>query len=917
MAAIKFKNSIYFFKQKYAILLKEKVGIIGKENHMFKILLGIQIISVISTFAGLTVLLREKPSEEQKLMLSTTVCVYLQCLGYLLEMLSTSFGEARAAICMEYAGGAFMNIFYALFMFQYCKVAIPRWVRSIFFAHSSFVLLNVLTAPYNKFYYSSMEFVETGLFPHMELGHGPLYLINIAVIMISLLSTLAIAIYTYFKKREESSRKKIGILIVSSMVPVLAYILGMAKDLFSYYDPVSSSSAIACVIIMIAVLKQGLFDVVGSAHEHILAALEDAFIVVDENYNLLEANESAKKLFPVLNNAKITFRAPRQIRELFKEQNGEELKINEKYYNFHVQKVYNQETLIGYSGIWFDITESKEHYNEMKELKLQADNANKEKSNFLAKMSHEIRTPMNAIIGYAELILQEEIEPKVENYALDIKSASNNLLSIINAILDISKIESGKLEIVDSEYYIQSLLYDIMSVILISIKKKKLKFISDIDMNLPTELYGDSLRIRQVMINLLNNAVKFTEEGSITLSLHREAVYGDEVYLVWKVTDTGKGIRKEDIKKIFGQFEQVDKKSNYAIEGTGLGLSISKSLVEAMRGTIEVQSEYGKGTTFIIHMKQRIINKKPIESISIDNLLKTERVKEKIAFIAPMAKILVVDDNPVNLDVLKGYLRHYKIIPDLAQSGKEAVRMVQKTEYDIVFMDQMMPEMDGVETTNVIRKLGFSKDKLSIIALTANAISGTKEYLLEHGFNDYASKPIGIKTLEELLLKELPPSYIEYQTIDTERRERVRKGTLKEEKQKELHIEGIDMQKGIRLCGGNLESYKAILKAVSQYGNEKIQLMKQCLKIKDYERYTIEAHALKSNAASIGAESVFELARAQEMAGREGRLEEIDKNGMEMLSEYEKMLSHIRAFLEEEEKSQVSKEKIFVDDGRR
>ena len=875
---------------------------------MFKVLLIIQIASVIGTFLGFSVLLRVKPSEEQKLMLTTTVCVYLQCLGYLLEMLSTSFGEAKIATYMQYSGGAFLSLFYALFILQYCKIVVPTWIQTIFFLHSSIVFFSVLTSEYHTFYYTSMEYVEDGLFPHLELGHGPLYLINIVVVLVSILTSFLGAVYTYFKTEEEHRKKRIGTLIIANFIPIFSYVVGFAKDLFYFYDPVPVSVAFSCLIVVVAILKQGLFDVVASAHQYMLESLKDAFVVIDENYNLLEANKSAKQLFPVLNNAKLTFRAPRQIIELFKEENGKEQEIDGKYYKFHIQEVYNHETLIGYAGIWFDVTENKQHYNEMKALKQEADNANQEKSKFLAKMSHEIRTPMNAIIGYSELILQEDIAIKVENYALDIKSASNNLLSIINAILDISKIESGKLEIVESEYYLQSLIYDIMSVILIPVKKKKLKFVNNIDLELPMELYGDSLRIRQVMINLLNNAVKFTDEGTITLSLHKEIVYDDEIALIWKISDTGKGIKKEDMKKIFVQFEQVDKKSNYAVEGTGLGLSISKSLVKAMGGTIQVESEYGKGTTFTVRINQKIINKKPIESISIDGLLKTERVKEQITFIAPMAKILIVDDNPVNLDVLKGYLRHYKIVPDFAQSGREAVRMVQKVKYDMVFMDQMMPEMDGVEATNVIRKLGFAKESLPIIALTANAISGIKEYLLEHGFNDYASKPINIKLLEEILLKNLPSSYIEYQQLNTERK----KGSVfVDEEIEKFFIEGIDMEKGISLCGGTLKSYQEILKAVSKYGDEKIQLIKQCLVRKDYERYTIEVHALKGNAGSIGADSIFEFAKAQEMAGREGRFEEIDENGIKLVFEYEEMLSNIRKFLENRESG------IFILDDRR
>ena len=875
---------------------------------MYSILLGIQVIAVIGTFAGFSVLLRTRPSKVQVLMLATNVCVYLQSLGYLMEMTSTTFEGARAAICMEYAGGVFLNLFYALFMFEYCKIPIPLSVRNAVFGYSAFVYINIITAPKNTLYYSSMRFVEGGLFPHMELGHGPLYLINIAIVMSTTLIAFIVVVYTYFQKGQENNRKRLGILIVSSLVPILGYVVGVGKESLGYYDPVPASAAFACIIITVAVLKGGLFDVVGSAHEHILGALEEAFIVVDENYILLEANHSAKGLFPILNQVSVGVRVPKQVKELFNEQYGEEnIQINGKYYKLHVQALYNKDLLIGYAAVWFDVTEAKRHYDEMKELKIQADIANKEKSNFLARMSHEIRTPMNAIIGYSELILQEKIGEKVEEYAMDIKSASNNLLSIINAILDISKIEAGKLEIVESDYYTQSLIYDIMSVILIPVRKKGLKMVNDIDISLPLQMYGDSLRIRQVMINLLNNAVKFTDKGSITLSVQAEERDGDSLEIVWKIIDTGKGIRQQDIQKIFGQFEQVDKKSNYAIEGTGLGLSISKSLVEAMGGTITVESEYGKGTTFIVRMKQRIVDDKPIENISVEGLLKEGKSKEKIAFIAPLAKILVVDDNPVNLDVIRGYLKHYKIIPDMVESGREAVELVQRNSYDIVFMDQMMPDMDGVETTDLIRKMGYTEDKLTIVALTANAISGTKEYLMQRGFNDYASKPISIKNLETLIVKYLPDSYIEYQTMAADRSSSIgadkivatmENNTFMEEK---IAMEDIEWEEGLALCGGSMDIYIRVLKAIMQYGDEKIALMKQCLKEKNYERYTIEVHALKSNAASIGAKKLSEAAKAQEMAGREGRFAEIETGAHKVLNDYTDMLKVIAEFLKKQE----------------
>lgn len=867
---------------------------------MYHILLIVQVIAVLGTFAGFAVLLRTKPSKVQVLMLATNVCVYLQSVGYLIEMTSTTFEGARVAICMEYAGGVYLNLFYAFSMFEYCKIAIPIWIRNALFGYSSFVYFNILTAPKSTFYYSGMKFVDSGLFPHMELEHGPLYRINTGIVMITILLAFIGVIYTFFKEDQENNRKRLGSLVLASMIPMVGYMVSMSKEFLGYYDPVSASAALACVITTVAILKGGLFDVVVSAHEHILETLEEAFIIVDENYNLMEVNFAAKELFPVLNHVPEGARVPRQIKELFREENNKSnMEVDGKFYKFHVQKLYNKEFLIGYAAVWFDQTENKKHYDQMKELKIQADMANREKSNFLARMSHEIRTPMNAIIGYSELILQERIDDTVERYALDIKSASNNLLAIINAILDISKIESGKFEIVEVDYFMQSLIYDIMSVILIPVHKKGLKFINEIDTTIPLQLYGDSIRIRQVMINLLNNAVKFTNKGLIKLSIQIEEKTEDSIVLVWKIEDTGKGIKEQDIEKIFGQFEQVDKKDNYTVEGTGLGLPISKSLVEAMGGTIEVESEYGKGTTFVVRLKQKIVDNRPIENISVDALIKEGRTKEKITFIAPLAKVLVVDDNPLNLELIREYLRHYKIVPDLADGGREAVELVQKNKYDVVFMDQMMPDMDGVETTDAIRKMGYIEDKLIIIALTANAISGTKEYLIQRGFNDYASKPISLKTLEELLLKYLPVSCIEYQTTTSKRI--FGNGTDKLEglsSENDNYMDVIDWNEGISYCGGNKDIYIQVLKAVSQHGEEKLKLIEQCRNNKDYERYVIEVHALKGNAASIGAKKMAELAKAQEMAGKEGRIDEIDANGSKLLADYAELLKVIEMLLE-------------------
>jgi len=371
---------------------------------------------------------------------------------------------------------------------------------------------------------------------------------------------------------------------------------------------------------------------------------------------------------------------------------------------------------------------------------IEANKASKAKTKFLAKMSHEIRTPMNAIIGMAELALRENMPSTVKEYILTVKQAGSNLLSIINDILDFSKIESGKLEVVPSNYLFSSLINDVVSIIKMRIRDSGLRFDINIDNNIPNSLFGDETRIRQVLLNVLNNAVKYTKKGFISLSASGEIKEGT-VLLTIKIADSGIGIKPEYLKKLFDEFVQVDK----GFEGTGLGLAITKNLLTAMGGDISVQSEYGKGSTFTVKLPQKISSDELFDSIKNDNLT--------IKFNAPNAKVLVVDDIDANLKVVKGLMQPYKMQVDLCTSGAEAIEMIKANSYDIVFMDHMMPEMDGVEATKLIRE---THTNLPIIALTANAVSGVREMFLANGFNDFLSKPIDIIKLNSILEKWLP-----------------------------------------------------------------------------------------------------------------------------------------------------------------
>lgn len=394
--------------------------------------------------------------------------------------------------------------------------------------------------------------------------------------------------------------------------------------------------------------------------------------------------------------------------------------------------------------------------------------ANKVKDQFLANTSHEIRTPMNAVIGMSEVLLRDETDPQKIEYLKNIKAAGTHLIGIINNILDVTKIESGKFEIIPEVYEIRPRIELLKKLLNERAKEKNLELIMEVDDGLPKYMYGDAIRIRQVIINLVNNAIKFTEKGFVKLTVRVEEITDSEVTEYFCVEDTGIGIKEEEMDKLFGAFNRLDVENTSDIGGIGLGLALSKQLVELMGGHIHVESEYGVGTKFYFSIKQGIVKESALNEK--DELKNKEENKEEPkhnkehsgnSFKAPKAKVLVADDSAVNLKVFKALVSPLKINIDTAENGKIAVDMVKKNDYDLVFMDQMMPVMDGIEATKNIRKLDSKKHDMKIIALTANAVIGVKDQLLEAGMNDFISKPIRIKELLELLRKYLPEDYIE------------------------------------------------------------------------------------------------------------------------------------------------------------
>ena len=531
--------------------------------------------------------------------------------------------------------------------------------------------------------------------------------------------------------------------------------------------------------------------------------------------------------------------------------------------------------------------------DELREAKLMADNANRAKSDFLTNMSHEIRTPINAIMGMNEMILRECEQEEISEYAQNIQSASQTLLSLINDILDFSKIESGKMEIIDSTYDLISLLNDVVNMVRIKAEEKNLWLYVNIDESLPSELWGDDKRNRQVMVNILNNAVKYTKEGGISLSVIGEPVDGDRIMLKIQVADTGIGIREEDLSKLFHNFERLDLNENRNVEGTGLGLAITHRLVTQMNGQIEVESEYGIGSTFTISLPQGIMNDSPIGDFQgkYQSEMKKKPYRYRESFVAPDAKVLVVDDTSMNLLVISKLLKKTHIQVATCLSGKECLYMIQKEHYDVILLDHMMPGMDGVETLRTFKNMYNHKcQDTPVIALTANAIVGVHEMYMREGFDDYLSKPVEGSQLEEMIKKYIPAEKIqivteEVKTSWTEEKaagEHTFQNYMADRGKSELTWLDVDM--GLRYCADSEEVYREVLQEFCDVAGEERADIEKAYADEDWKDYTIRIHGLKSSALSVGAKKLSEEAASLERVGNE--LQKEDTAHREELVEY-------------------------------
>ena len=633
-----------------------------------------------------------------------------------------------------------------------------------------------------------------------------------------------------------------------------------------------------------------MFNVIDRGREVLFEHIREVFIIVDSAFGYVDANAYAKELFPELKNkARSTCISP-ELHYYFKDA-GEEFCIGDRYFRKKVSGLEQGGKVYGYTLILTDETRDHQYIEELQAAKKKAEEANDARAKFMSNMSHEIRTPMNAIVGMTEIMLRHDMSARQKEYMESIKNSGDALLDIVNDILDFSKIESGKMTLTEADYMPRTVLNDLRMLLMNRIGEKDIELQYEIDDKIPNCLYGDAAHLRQVILNICNNAIKFTEKGYVKLRVEVKKIQGNSIELLFSVKDSGQGIRQENLEAIFESFQRVDTTKNRSVEGTGLGLTISNEFVRMMGGKMSVQSEYEEGSTFSFYIMQKIGKK------ASDNATQ-ELSDNRMTYLYPGAKVLIVDDNELNLKVAGGLLEPLKMELDFAKSGMEAIEKTKNTQYDLIFMDHMMPGMDGVETMKLLHKDKSGLNHATpVVVLTANAIAGCKDLYLKEGFVDYISKPVDVMKLDRILRTYLKSSLILDAVLTQDKEETTEsvcldldvkakaqvsqigqaeevQGVEQNSMNAEQSTVHIDRAIGLQYCLDD-ELYHQVLESYLEQGQDYKAQLPVYYETKQWKEYAIVAHAIKSSSLSIGAVTLSDLAKEQEFLGKDENEEEI------------------------------------------
>ncbi len=727
---------------------------------MHAVFLIIQYLGIVILMLEAFYIAGQKSSRQQQTLLMLVVALCINFMGFLLELDAATMQEALIAVKFSYLGKPYIALCQFLFVMQVCKIQIPRRVVTVLAGWHTLIVFLVFFCDRHTLYYSSIEFTGDGYFPHLETGHGILYNINSIWMMVYVVLMICFCLSRCRKAKKTAEKRRFGCLVLINLVGAAGYFIylsGVTKG----YDTMLLAYLIGSLLLSVLIFKGGILDTLTLAKELAVDELCEGLVVVDNEENVIYFNHKTEQIYEGITLGKAEAILDDMDDCILEHRN---LVRGRNIYAAGSWLIERDNVYYGRMYVLSDITDSY-HYTQqvreqagiMKELKDQAESANRAKSVFVSNMSHEIRTPMNAIVGLTEVLLRRDRDAEDKQYLMNIKSSGEALLDIINDLLDFSKIEAGKFEIVKDAYDVAQMMRDIEVIGKTRIGDKNVTLVMDIDRQIPKLLYGDGLRIRQVILNIMNNAVKYTEEGTVTLSVRQEACDGENVQLQVSVADTGQGIRQEDLDGLFDAFTQVDIKKNQGKEGTGLGLAISRQLVELMGGQLRVESEYGKGSRFYFTLREGVRSTEAIGDYTRTQAQPEQADEDIFTFQAPDAQILLVDDNEINQEVAKALMEPFAMQIDVASNGKQAVEMVLKKQYDIVFMDHFMPVMDGQKATEIIRGMeGEAFQSLPVIALTADAVQGVREELFQAGMNDFVSKPIDVADVSRVLRQWLP-----------------------------------------------------------------------------------------------------------------------------------------------------------------
>lgn len=842
--------------------------------------------------------------------------------GYWQLAMSHNLEEALLANRIAYLDGTFLTLFIFLAVAQFCRIRVPTWMITAM-SVAGFVVLGLsYTGGYSTIYYSNVSIIRRHGVTFLVTQDGPAHILYTCLIVVYVVIDLGVMVYA-FRNKNKVSYINTFFLLATELFCMAVY----AIESFTVCEIQLLPFAYVLNMALLFVLfrRTNLYDLSINA-EHIREERREyGYISFSHHGKYIGSNEVARKYFPELERLLMDHKIPPKEEFLYEEfgnwvahfglntgktryytRNDRILKCRLSYFTMgkrsHIQ---------GYLIEITDDTNQQLHIQELNEMARKAEEANLAKSTFIANMSHEIRTPIHAVLGMNEMIMRESSEPQIRVYAGNIKKSGNLLLSLVNNILDYSRMEQGNQKLQPVTYETGKLLSNALDVIRLQTNNKNLRLEVFIDEHLPVKLIGDDLKFQQILFNLLTNAVKYTNEGYVRLCVSQKERHEDSVSIGVSVEDSGIGIRKEDIAHLTNAFCRVDEKRNRNIEGAGLGLSIASQLLQQMGSQLIIDSEYGVGSIFSFELIQQIADASelgPFSSFSEEDSETPVPVTPR--FTAPEAKILVVDDNEMNRFVFRGLLKYLKVQVTFAESGKECLSAIATRHFDLIFMDHLMPELDGIETLHIMKKRsGHLCTDSKIIAVTANAYPDARDVYLKEGFDDFLEKPVEGKQLESIIYQYLPKSLIRFTDNNSEEHTRLSDKAslgsisaagdmfLKEQ----LSHMGIDVSKGLSYAGDDWSFYLEVLKCFTDEYKDKRELLltrkKNLSEDSHFDVFTNLTHQLKGESRGIGHMELGEKFYQLETASRAHRKDTITTLFQDTLDLWEHVVTSLKTCL--------------------